>query len=30
MTSAGGDAREQLREGLLDVIFDDGAVRLIP
>jgi hypothetical protein len=29
-TPAGRDARELLREGLLDVIFDDGAVRLIP
>jgi hypothetical protein len=29
-TRAGRDARELLREGLLDVIFDDGAVRLVP
>jgi hypothetical protein len=29
-TCAGRDARELLREGLLDVIFDDGAVRLVP
>jgi hypothetical protein len=29
-TRAGRDARELLRDGLLDVIFDDGAVRLVP
>jgi hypothetical protein len=29
-TRAGRDARELLREELLDVIFDDGAVRLVP
>jgi hypothetical protein len=29
-TRAGRDARELLREGLLDVIFDDRAVRLVP
>jgi hypothetical protein len=29
-TPRGRDARELLREGLLDVIFDDGAVRLVP
>jgi hypothetical protein len=29
-TGAGRDARELLREGLLEVSFDDGAVRLVP
>lgn len=29
-TRAGRDARELLREGLVEPIFDDGAVRLIP
>jgi hypothetical protein len=29
-SNAGRDARELLREGLLDVIFDDDAVRLVP
>ena len=29
-TRAGRDARELLRDGLLDVIFNDGAVRLVP
>jgi hypothetical protein len=29
-TRGGRDARELLRLGLLDVIIDDGAVRLVP
>jgi hypothetical protein len=29
-TRAGRDARELLREGIIDVIFDNGAVRLVP
>lgn len=29
-TPAGRTARELLREGLLDVVYDDGGVRLIP
>jgi hypothetical protein len=29
-TRAGRDARELLRVGLLDVIFDGDAIRLVP